>query len=174
MRPHRPQRSRRWISTGWRGRSGPCSSAATVRIVGDRPQAGRREAVGRIGFRHGRGRCGRCGRLRPCLFWRGMARVGGDADRSGSAPGLRARSRSRCRSCAGRSPPGAAGPPAPEGYRARSWTWRRARPPSRPRAPRRSEAVPVHSVRVAITARTAAAIGSASITPSTASSRLPQ
>src|SRR5690606_6444684 len=42
------------------------------------------------------------------------------------------------------------------------------------RAPRRSEAVPVHSVRSVITARTAAATGSASITPSTASSRLPQ
>ena len=47
-------------------------------------------------------------------------------------------------------------------------------PATSARAPRRSEAVPVHSVRVAITARTAAAIGSASITPSTASSRLPQ
>jgi hypothetical protein len=42
------------------------------------------------------------------------------------------------------------------------------------RAPRSSEAVPVHSVREVITARTTAAIGSASITPSTASSRLPQ
>src|SRR5215471_19649982 len=42
------------------------------------------------------------------------------------------------------------------------------------RAPRRSDAVPVHTVRVAITARTAAAIGSPSITPSTASSRLPE
>ena len=47
-------------------------------------------------------------------------------------------------------------------------------PTTSARAPRRSEAVPVHTVRVAITARTAVAIGSASITPSTASSRLPQ
>jgi hypothetical protein len=47
-------------------------------------------------------------------------------------------------------------------------------PAASARAPRRSEAVPVHSVRVVITVRTAAAIGSASITPSTASSRLPQ
>ena len=47
-------------------------------------------------------------------------------------------------------------------------------PATSARAPRRSEAVPVHTVRVAITARTAVAIGSASITPSTASSRLPQ
>src|SRR5262245_60460398 len=42
------------------------------------------------------------------------------------------------------------------------------------RTPRRSEAVPVHTVLVASTARTAAATGSASITSSTASSRLPQ
>ena len=47
-------------------------------------------------------------------------------------------------------------------------------PATSARASRRSEAVPVHSVCVAINARTAAAIGSASITPSTASSRLPQ
>ena len=47
-------------------------------------------------------------------------------------------------------------------------------PATSARAPRRSEAVPVHSVRVAMKARTAVAIGSASITPSTASSRLPQ
>ena len=42
------------------------------------------------------------------------------------------------------------------------------------RAPKSSEAVPVHTVRVAIMARTAAATGSASITLPTASSRLPQ
>jgi hypothetical protein len=47
-------------------------------------------------------------------------------------------------------------------------------PTTSPSAPRRSEAVPDHAVRVAITARTAAATASASITPSTASSRLPQ
>src|SRR6516225_7097667 len=47
-------------------------------------------------------------------------------------------------------------------------------PTTSARAPRRSEAVPVHTVRVAITAHTPVAIGSASITPSTASSRLPQ
>ena len=42
--------------------------AATVRIAGYRPHGLSREAVGRIGFRRGRGRCGR---LRPRLFWRG-------------------------------------------------------------------------------------------------------
>ena len=47
-------------------------------------------------------------------------------------------------------------------------------PTTSARAPRRSEAVPVHSVRMVIRARTALATGSASITPSTASSRLPQ
>src|SRR5690606_30573712 len=47
-------------------------------------------------------------------------------------------------------------------------------PAASPRAPRRSEAVPVHSVRSSMMARTAAATGSASMTPSTASSRLPQ
>ena len=47
-------------------------------------------------------------------------------------------------------------------------------PTTSARAPRRSEAVPVHTDRVAITARTAVAIGSASITLSTASSRLPR
>jgi multidrug efflux pump subunit AcrB len=41
-----------------------------------RPQRHCREAVGGIGFWHGRGRCGRCGRLRPGVFWRGMARGG--------------------------------------------------------------------------------------------------
>jgi hypothetical protein len=46
-----------------------------------------------------------------------------------------------------------------------SWTWRCARPPPRPGPPRRSEAVPAHSMRSAMAARTAAAIGSASITP---------
>ncbi len=70
--------------------------------------------------------------------------------------------------------PAQAGPPAPEGYRARSSTWRRARPPFRqghPEGPRRFPSTPSAP---AIKARTAAAIGSASITPSTASSRLPQ
>ena len=43
----------------------------TVRIVDYRPQGPSREAVGPIGFRRGSGRCGRCGRLRPRLFWRG-------------------------------------------------------------------------------------------------------
>jgi hypothetical protein len=47
-------------------------------------------------------------------------------------------------------------------------------PAASARAPRRSEAVPVHTVRVVIKARKAVAIGSASMTPSTASSRLPQ
>src|SRR5262249_37765557 len=42
------------------------------------------------------------------------------------------------------------------------------------RAPRRSEAVPVHFVRVAMSARTALATGSASMTSATASSRLPE
>jgi hypothetical protein len=42
--------------------------AATVRIAGYRPHGLSREAVSRIGFRRG---CGRWGRLRPRLFWRG-------------------------------------------------------------------------------------------------------
>jgi hypothetical protein len=52
---------------GWCGR---CSvaAAATVRIVGYRPQRLCREAVGGIGFWHGRGRCGRFGRLGPGVF----------------------------------------------------------------------------------------------------------
>ena len=35
---------------------------ATVRIIGDRRQGRRREPIDRIGFRRGRGRCGRYGR----------------------------------------------------------------------------------------------------------------
>ena len=46
-------------------------------------------------------------------------------------------------------------------------------PTSSERAPRRSEAVPVHTVRDAISERTAEPTGSASMTLSTASSRLP-
>jgi hypothetical protein len=50
--------------------------------------------------------------------------------------------------------------------------FRCASPTSSVRAPRRSEAVPVHFVRVAMSARTALATGSASMTSATASSRL--
>ena len=50
-----------------------------------RPQGLSREAVRRIGFRHG---CGRYGRLRPGVFWRGEARGGGDVDRAGPCPSL--------------------------------------------------------------------------------------
>ena len=85
--------------------------------------------------------------------------------------------RSRCRSFAGRLPPDAADPKAPERYPARPWTLQPALLLPLPRAPRRSVALPVHtvrSVRELINARTAEATGSASITPSTASSRLPQ
>jgi hypothetical protein len=57
----------------------------TVRIVGYRPRGRNREAVGGIGFRRG---CGRCGRSRPGVFWRGMAPGGGDVDRAGSRPAL--------------------------------------------------------------------------------------
>ena len=57
----------------------------TVRIVGYRPRGRNREAVGGIGFRRGRGRCGRCGRSRPGAF---LARGGGDVDRAGSRPAL--------------------------------------------------------------------------------------
>jgi hypothetical protein len=45
-------------------------TAATVRIVGDRPRVGSREAFEKVRFRHLRGRCGLCGRLRPLGFWR--------------------------------------------------------------------------------------------------------
>src|SRR5215472_7832610 len=50
--------------------------------------------------------------------------------------------------------------------------FRCASPTSSVRAPRRSEAIPVHCVRVAMSVRTALATGSASMTPATASSRL--
>jgi hypothetical protein len=48
-------------------------TAATVRIVGDRPRVGSRQAFEEVRFRHRRGRCrlcGRCGRLRTSGFWR--------------------------------------------------------------------------------------------------------
>jgi hypothetical protein len=51
--------------------------------ISDRPHACRREPVGGIRFRCGHGRCGRCGRSHPAVFWRGMAR-GGGADSSSS------------------------------------------------------------------------------------------
>src|SRR6516165_12742712 len=50
--------------------------------------------------------------------------------------------------------------------------FRSASPSSSVRAPRRSEAVPIHVVRVAMSARTVLATGSASMTPATVSSRL--
>ena len=147
--------------------------AATVRIAGYRPHGLSREAIGRIGFRHGRGRCGRCGRLRPgfsgvekgWIVVMLMVRVRARPSRPKpiSMPILRRNVAAR------RSLPANA-----RGLSGQVLDLAARSPATSARAPRRSEAVPVHTVRVAITARTAAAIGSASITPSTASSRLPQ
>ena len=145
----------------------------TVRIVGDRLQVGGREAIGLTGFRPWRGRCGRCGRLRPACFrrWIGVRR--GDADDPGPRPafaleadldadlaqeGRRPAQPARQRPRTMRPGLGLVDALArqfPKGAQ-------KVRGGSRPLRPR------------VIMARTAAAIGSASITPSTASSRLPQ
>jgi hypothetical protein len=141
--------------------------AATVRSVGYRPRGLSHEAIGRIGFRYGRGRCGRCGRFCPRLFWRGKSLDRGDVDGTGPCPSLPPEADLDADlTQEGRRP---TQPP-----RQRPGTLTPLSPTTSPRAPRRSEAFPVHTVRVAMTARTAAAIGSASITPSTASSRLPE
>jgi hypothetical protein len=64
----RPQRSRHWISRAW------CRRLRRYR-AGDGPQ--HRPPSGR---RSGVGQCGRCGRSRPDVFWRGR-----QADGTGSA-----------------------------------------------------------------------------------------
>jgi hypothetical protein len=58
----------------------------TVRMIGNRPQAGRREAVGGIGFQRGRGWCGRCGPSRPGIVRSRLARGGSDVNRTGPRP----------------------------------------------------------------------------------------
>ena len=172
LRPHRPQRSRHWISTGWRGRSARCH-VATVRIIGDRPQRLCREAVGRMDFGMGADDADGADGCAPAfLAWRKcgivvmvMVRVRARPSRPKpiSMPILRRNVAAR------RSRPASA-----RGLSGQVLDLATRSPATSARAPRRSEAVPVHTVCVAITARTAVAIGSASITPSTASSRLPQ
>ena len=56
LRPHRPQRSRHWNATGWRGRSGLCSSPLPSASLVSVRISRRREAVDLVGFRQGRGR----------------------------------------------------------------------------------------------------------------------
>ena len=76
LRPHRPQRSRRWISMGWRGRSRPVRRPLSSASIGDRPQAmlPRSHWPDWISAAEC-GRCGRCGRSRPSDFWRGGSAV---------------------------------------------------------------------------------------------------
>jgi hypothetical protein len=64
LRPHRPHRSRRWISTEWRGRFDRFL-ALTVRILGYRPRRRPLETVGGIGFCRGRGLIARVFGLKP-------------------------------------------------------------------------------------------------------------
>ena len=68
LRPHRPQRSPHWISRAW------CGRLRRYR-AGDGPQHGHRpaaaQAVGPQWCNFWVGHCGRCGRSRPDVFWRG-------------------------------------------------------------------------------------------------------
>jgi hypothetical protein len=75
------------VSSQWVGADGRNVAARwTVRMIGNRPQAGRREAVGGIGFQRGRGRCGRCGRSRSSIVRGRLARGGNDVNGTGPRP----------------------------------------------------------------------------------------
>jgi hypothetical protein len=114
---------------------GAVAAAATVRVVGYRPQRLCREAVGGIGFWHGRGRCGRCGRLRPGVVWRGVEVMSMVTARAHPSPETDVYA-----DLARTGPLGATFPPTPEGHPANSWTWPPDHPPplrGRPEGPGR-------------------------------------
>jgi hypothetical protein len=64
------KRSRHWISRAWCGRL-PRYRAGDVRSTDYRPPSIRRQAVGPQWCNFWVRQCGRCGRSRPDVFWRG-------------------------------------------------------------------------------------------------------
>ena len=163
LRPHRPHRSPGWLQ----GLDADGRTCFPHRPPDRRPSAwASREALGVLGFARAR-TVRTVWTVAPLRFWRA-----GDPDDPGPCPSLPAEvdldadlAQERCRTAeSSRQRPRAIRPGLFGGALADLLA----------RASRRSEAVPVHTVRVAISARTAEATGSASITLSTASARLEQ